>query len=62
VRLGRGKGYYDRFLTKARRAVKVGLAYEVQVLPLIAPGDRDVAVDKIVTEERVIDCAKLSAS
>jgi len=59
VRLGWGKGCYDRFLTQANRAVKIGLAYEAQVLPLIKPGDHDVAVDKIVTEERVIDCSKL---
>jgi 5-formyltetrahydrofolate cyclo-ligase len=59
VRLGWGKGYYDRFLAQAGRAMKIGLAFEAQVLPLIEPGDRDVTVDKIVTEERVIDCAKL---
>lgn len=61
VRLGWGKGYYDRFLTQARRAVKVGLAFEAQVLPLIEPCGHDVAVDKIVTEERVIDCMKMRA-
>lgn len=59
VRLGWGKGYYDRFLAQAGRAVKIGLAFEAQVLPLIEPGTHDVAVDKIVTEERVIDCARL---
>lgn len=59
VRLGWGKGYYDRFLAEASLAVKIGLAFEAQVLPLIDSGAHDVAVDKIVTEERVIDCSKL---
>ncbi|MCX6338854.1 MAG: 5-formyltetrahydrofolate cyclo-ligase [Candidatus Aureabacteria bacterium] len=60
VRLGWGKGYYDSFLAAAdARAVKIGLAYEAQLLPLIQPRSRDVAMDKIVTEERVIDCRKM---
>jgi len=63
VRLGWGKGYYDSFLAAAAaRAVKIGLAYEAQVLPLIEPGGHDVAMDKIITEERVIDCRKIRSS
>ncbi len=60
IRLGWGKGYYDAFLARdAAHAMKIGLAYEAQLLPLIRPGDSDVSMDKIVTEERVIDCRKI---
>jgi len=63
IRLGWGKGYYDSFLAgDAARAVKIGLAYEAQLLPFIQPGGRDVAMDTIVTEERVIDCRKMRSS
>jgi 5-formyltetrahydrofolate cyclo-ligase len=54
-RLGFGKGYYDRFLAQPEvRAVKVGLAFDFQVLPEIPRAPSDVAVDAIATEKRVI--------
>ena len=58
-RLGRGKGYYDRtFLWGALAgAVRVALAYELQIVPTIPSGSRDAHVDWIVTEERWIDCS-----
>jgi 5-formyltetrahydrofolate cyclo-ligase len=57
VRLGWGKGCYDAFLVSARpRAVKVGLAYEFQLLPRITAGPRDMMMDMVVTEDRVLEC------
>lgn len=54
-RLGFGKGYYDRFLARPEvRAVKVGLAFDFQVLPEIPHAPGDAAVDAIATEKRVI--------
>lgn len=56
-RLGWGAGYYDRFLGSLPNKIPlVALAFEVQVVKNIPAGSRDVLVDKIVTEERVIDC------
>lgn len=65
-RLGRGGGFYDRFLDDpgARHARRIGIAFETQVLhPHAIPGvDRlplephDACVDLIVTDARVIDC------
>ncbi|HXK44476.1 MAG TPA: 5-formyltetrahydrofolate cyclo-ligase [bacterium] len=52
-RLGRGKGFYDRFLAKCN-AVKIGLAFDFQVLEQIPAGDNDVPMDIIITETRVI--------
>ncbi|MDI6600656.1 MAG: 5-formyltetrahydrofolate cyclo-ligase [Thermoanaerobacteraceae bacterium] len=53
-RIGYGGGYYDRFL-KGINAIKIGLAFEIQIHP-VPEDDHDVRVDYIVTEERVIEC------
>jgi len=48
-RLGRGKGYYDRFLSKlSNRAPSIGLAFDFQILPLIPTTSHDVSVNKII--------------
>src|SRR5262245_48810879 len=57
-RLGRGKGYYDRaFRGVVAGALRVALAYELQVVPEIPTGPDDERVQWIVTEERVIKCS-----
>lgn len=54
-RLGRGRGYYDRFLSSSHHsAVIVGLAYEFQLLPRIPADKRDQRVDYVVTEKRIV--------
>ncbi len=59
-RLGRGGGYYDRFLRRLRRgATTVGLAFDVQVIDAVPADDRDFSVEMIVTERRVV--TRLSA-
>ncbi len=55
-RIGMGKGYYDRFLSRQKGAVKIALAYESQILAGIPKEPYDVPVDMIVTEKRVIRC------
>jgi len=48
-RLGRGKGYYDRFLSKlSDRAPSIGLAFDFQILPLIPTTSHDVSVNKVI--------------
>jgi 5-formyltetrahydrofolate cyclo-ligase len=48
-RLGRGKGYYDRFLkTLSRKTASVGLAFDFQILPSLPTTTTDVRVDKII--------------
>ena len=49
-RLGYGKGFYDRFLTKCSYAVAVGLAYEIQLVENTFPQTWDVPVQHIFTE------------
>ncbi|MFH1038733.1 MAG: 5-formyltetrahydrofolate cyclo-ligase [PVC group bacterium] len=56
-RLGMGEAYYDAFLKKIRPgASKIALAFECQVVNRIPAAHHDVAVDAVITEERVIDC------
>jgi 5-formyltetrahydrofolate cyclo-ligase len=48
-RLGRGKGYYDRFLSRIPKDTpSIGLAYDLQILPLIPTTPRDVSVKKVL--------------
>ena len=49
-RLGYGKGYYDRFLSKYEHT-KVGVVYTTCMTQRLIHGRYDVAVDLIVTEK-----------
>ncbi len=56
-RLGYGKGYYDRFLSKFK-GVKAGLIYSDFVIDEIPKGRFDLKSDMIVTEKGVVLFAK----
>ena len=48
-RLGRGKGYYDRFLPKiSQHSFAIGLAYDFQILPFIPTTEYDADVHKVI--------------
>ncbi len=56
-RLGRGKGYYDKFLRRwGKGAVKVGLALGQQLRPSVPANARDVKMDFVVHPEGIIAC------
>ena len=57
-RIGYGFGYYDKFLTKVPKAIKIGLCFDFQVVDKVSREEHDVPVDIIVTEKRVIECKK----
>lgn len=57
-RIGHGKGYYDDLLKNSTKASCIGLAFEFQIVDEIPTEKHDLPVDKIVTEERIIDCLK----
>jgi len=59
-RLGRGGGYYDRLL-RGLRAVKVGVAFEAQLVGVVPAGPTDQRVDWVVTEQGVYPAASASA-
>jgi 5-formyltetrahydrofolate cyclo-ligase len=53
-RVGRGRGFYDRFLANAEfEGVACGLAFEEQVVPSIPAGPLDRQVDLVITDEKV---------
>lgn len=47
-RLGRGKGYYDRFLSKIPNACKIGVCFGFQKLDSIPADEHDVKVDIVI--------------
>ncbi|MCL2445097.1 5-formyltetrahydrofolate cyclo-ligase [Candidatus Saccharibacteria bacterium] len=49
-RLGRGGGYYDRYLARTPHAVKIIVAYELQKIPDLPTNSHDLPVDFIITE------------
>ncbi|MEA2054357.1 MAG: 5-formyltetrahydrofolate cyclo-ligase [Candidatus Thermoplasmatota archaeon] len=53
-RIGYGGGYYDKLLKRVA-GIKVGIAYDFQVLERIPNEGHDVRVDKVVTEKMIID-------
>ena len=53
-RLGRGGGFYDRFLTDTEfRGLACGLAFEEQVAEAVPCGEHDAKVAMLVTDEQV---------
>jgi len=53
-RLGFGRGYYDRFLARFHRVIRIAPAFECQLVEHIPTDEDDQAMRLIVTEERVI--------
>ncbi len=53
LRIGYGKGYYDRFLKKTK-CPKIALAYEFQIHENIPGEIHDEKVDMIVTEKNLL--------
>ncbi len=64
-RLGRGKGYYDRFLALSRRAsasgggslFACGFCYSFQLVETLPADDRDMPVDALATDSGMIRIA-----
>lgn len=52
-RLGRGKGYFDRYLEN-KEVIKIGLCFQEQLVGEIAVTKFDVAVDFIITDREVL--------
>ena len=55
VRLGRGGGFYDRFLAHPQvEAVKCGLAFDEQLVEALPADAHDWPVDMLVTDKEVL--------
>ncbi len=55
-RIGHGKGYYDRLLKTVDHVTRFGLAFEFQILERIPAEKHDIHMQKIITEDRIINC------
>lgn len=54
-RLGRGKGYYDRFLAQLSPDVaRIGVCFEMQVVDDLPVASHDIPAHVVVTESRLI--------
>lgn len=56
ARLGYGGGYYDRFLQKFPKVLKIALSYEELITDNLPITSYDVRADYIVTPERKVLC------
>ncbi len=52
-RLGRGKGYYDRFFKKYK-PLKIGVGFDFQLLDSVPVAKHDIKMDKIITSSETI--------
>lgn len=57
-RIGFGGGYYDRFLSSKidEKAIKLSLAFDLQIVDEVPREDHDIPVDIIITEKEIILC------
>ena len=56
-RIGYGLGFYDKMLPQLTKYVtKIGLAFELQVVEKLPNETHDAKLNKIITEERIIEC------
>lgn len=52
-RIGMGKGYYDRYFSENKESIRVGLAFQEQVLASIPKESYDESVDVLITEKNI---------
>ena len=57
-RIGHGAGYYDRYFEKHPRLLRVGIAYEFQIVDHIPTEVTDIPLQWIVTPDRTIKTTK----
>lgn len=47
-RLGRGKGYYDRFLSRVPHLYKIGLCFSWQLVDHVPCDEHDIVMDEVI--------------
>ena len=48
-RIGRGKGYYDRFLCKHLNVTRIGICFDFQLVDEVPTEDNDIKMNKIIS-------------
>jgi 5-formyltetrahydrofolate cyclo-ligase len=59
-RVGYGRGYYDKFISKMKNSIKIGIAYDFQIIKQIKEEDYDIPMNFIISEKRKINCKILT--
>lgn len=54
-RLGRGKGFYDKYLSNYS-GIKIGVCFSEQLEETIPTEEHDMTLDYIVTDKKIINC------
>jgi len=52
-RIGYGRGVYDTFLSKYKKAQKIGLAYEISHIDKVPVESHDIRLHGIMTETKL---------
>ena len=50
-RLGRGRGYYDRFLAQVPQAYKIGVCFDFQRVEQVPVDDNDRVMDEVISNQ-----------
>ncbi|KAF2955661.1 5-formyltetrahydrofolate cyclo-ligase [Marinitoga sp. 38H-ov] len=53
-RLGYGGGYYDRYFSKHKRGLLIGIAFDFQIIKELPAFEHDIKMDAIITEKRIL--------
>lgn len=53
-RIGYGKGYYDKFISKNRQNFYLGICFENQIIDKFDFDEFDEQLDRVITEENII--------
>lgn len=62
-RLGRGAGYYDRFLSRlSPHTVTAGICFDEQLVDAVPHGEHDRTVDCVITPSQAISASRTSNS
>lgn len=48
-RIGRGKGYYDRFLSKHLDVKRIGICFDFQFIDEVPTEDNDIRMDEVIS-------------
>lgn len=51
-RLGRGKGYYDRFLSRIPNIYKIGVCFPFQLIDKVPSEPTDILIDEVLSDIR----------
>ena len=54
-RIGYGKGFYDRYLSRFPGLYKIGICFEVQLVDSVPIGPYDVQMDEIICENYIFN-------